>query len=83
LQAPVLVEQKELLFHLFLLKNVPSNLFIAQKGIIDSKSSNASNCMVLQFYMLFVIEKTDNSISYHASQLLLFLVGLFDTYLHA
>jgi len=39
--------------------------------------------MVVQSQMLFAIEKIDNSIYYHASQVLSILVGLSDTYLPA
>jgi len=39
--------------------------------------------MFLQFQILFIIEKTDNTTSYRVSQVLSFLVGLSDMYLHA
>jgi len=36
------------------------------------KGSNASNCMAVQFHILFIIEKIDTCISYHASQVVSF-----------
>ena len=53
-----------------------SNLFTVHT---DMTNSNASNYLVVYVQVLFVIEKIDNSISYHASQVLSFLVGLSDT----
>jgi len=64
-------------------------LFISQKNIKDTK---ASYCMVA---LVVIMEKIDNSISFHASEVLsllylfsylrspIFLVGLSDTDLHA
>jgi len=39
--------------------------------------------MIEQFQILPITEKIDNSISYHASKVLSFLVGISDTYFHA
>jgi len=36
------------------------------------KGNNASNRIVVQYHILFIIENIDNSISYHASQVLSF-----------
>jgi len=44
------------------LNNIHSNFFIVQKYI---KGSNISNYMVVEFKILFITEKIDNSISYH------------------
>jgi len=53
--------------HLFSLNNMLSNLFIVHKNI---KGSNASNCMVVQFQILFAIETTENFDYHHDSQVL-------------
>jgi len=38
--------------------------------------------MIVQFQKLLMIQTIDNSVSYHASQVLSTLVGLNDMYLH-
>jgi len=60
----LLVEKKVLFVHLFLLNNILTNLFVVQKNF---KGSNAPNGIIVQFEILLIKEKIDNSISYHAS----------------
>jgi len=51
--------------YVFTEQDILTNLFIVQKNI---EGSNASNCMVVQYFfqILFLREKIDNSISQHA-----------------
>jgi len=65
--------------HLILRNNILNNLFIVQKNI---KGSKASNCMVVQFQILFVTKIISNSISVVPQKSYFLLVGRYDTCLY-